>query len=280
MHYSQETDPATREDFGSSEDSISGSDGPGTKTKTDGASVATRPRTLVSRLQSQSPKRSPKRNKNKAPPTSSPSQAAHNNHLPRIFKRAARRLSETTSASSSSRATKAQEEERCKTELLEARRTKQAREKENRMTETNKRRAAKEAAERKEEEEEKREQSHSQAGPSHSQAGPSHRAEKRKRPSSNSRRGPKTKKNKTRRPRMIDPRFLHGVLSTCSLANMSQINKSKLVNVKEKDFRRLAAMKHLIDKLELRLYKMGVTTKMWKDWKRRQEARAERNRRS
>ena len=111
---------------------------------------------------------------------------------------------------------------------------------------------------RKKEEEGRKERSLDEAGPSRAKR----RIEKRIRHSSNPRSGPKIRSTKRNRGRMVNPRFLQGVLSTCSLANTSQINKSKLATIKEKDFRRLATMKHLINKAELRLHKMGVTERM------------------
>ena len=184
MDYSQETYRPTRENFGENfgedfgKDPTSGSDDPITKTKTDGVSGSTRTRvSLVIRLQSQSPKS----NKTKALPTSSPSQYTHNYHLPRVYKRAARRLSETPSARSSSRETKAQEENRCKAQLLEERKDKQAREKRARMEKRNA-------------DKEKKEEEQNQTGPSNAGAGAG--AEKRKRPSANSTRGQKPRKPK------------------------------------------------------------------------------------
>ena len=68
---------------------------------------------------------------------------------------------------------------------------------------------------------------------------------------------------------MANPRFLQGY--------SSQINKCKLATAKEKDLRRLATLKHRVDKTELILQNMGVTEEVWEEWKRkrRQKIRAE-----
>ena len=69
---------------------------------------------------------------------------------------------------------------------------------------------------------------------------------------------------------MANPRFLQGY--------SSQIAKCKLATAKEKDLRRLATLKHRVDKTELILQNMGVTEEVWEEWKRkrRQKIRAER----
>ena len=119
---------------------------------------------------------------------------------------------------------------------------------------------------RKKEEAGRRERSLDEAGPSLAKQ----RFEKRTRHGSNPRRVPKIKSTKSNRVHMANPRFLQGY--------SSQIAKCKLATAKEKDLRRLATLKHRVDKTELILQNMGVTEEVWEEWKRkrRQKIRAER----
>ena len=118
---------------------------------------------------------------------------------------------------------------------------------------------------RKKEEAGRRERSLDEAGPGQAKR----RVEKRIRHGSNPRRVPKIRSTKSNRVHMANPRFLQGY--------SSQINKCKLATAKEKDLRRLATLKHRVDKTELILQNMGVTEEVWEEWKRkrRQKIRAE-----
>ena len=71
------------------------------------------------------------------------------------------------------------------------------------------------------------------------------------------------------------------MLNTCNLANTSENNRYKLLTIREKFFRRLAALEHQINKKDNKLIKLGATRKMWTDWKhnrhQRQVSRGEEN---